>query len=123
MRHVKMLLAAAAMIMVSGTAMAECPSGSEGLPNSKWSWADGGSSTSSSTSFGDISYAGKSGNGWADVTTTTITTTICLAINPGGNVVDDKSTSVITTTTSVEEGVKVCENSPNGTDLAGDLCR
>lgn len=107
----------ACLLIGAQTAVASCPSGSDGLPNDMWYWVVG--DTLTQTSFGDISYAGSSGNGWADVTVTTITQ--CIAMNPGDQPVGAHSTTYQTSVTT--EGVKVCENSPNADDLAGELCR
>lgn len=109
-------IALAAFLASGAAAFASCPTGSEGLPNSKWSWQVGESTTS--TTIGDIDYAGKSGNGFADVTMTT--TTVCLAINPAGNVNEDKSTTFELVSDPVN--TQVCFNGPHTTDLAPN-CR
>jgi hypothetical protein len=110
------MIGVACLLIGPQAALASCPEGSAGLPNSMWSWVAGPSSTD--TTFGGIAFAGNSGNGFADVTVTT--TTVCYAVNPGGQTVDSKSTTVVSSVTT--EDVKVCEQSPHATDLAGDLC-
>lgn len=111
------LAVAAFMVVGVSSAWADCPSGSEGLPNAKWSWTAGPSTTSDPV-WGDISYSGNSGNGTADLTVTV--TTVCYAVNPAGNVVEDKSTST-TATVTLEDQV-ACVNSKHQEDPAGDLC-
>jgi hypothetical protein len=122
----KMTVAAFALAMMTGGAMAQVAADCGPLPNAKWSWVItyGEPTTDTSTTFGDISYAGGSGNGFADVTTTTTTITPvnCTALNPAGVPNADKSTTTTITSTesSTVEKVKVCAQT--GADLAGSLC-
>jgi hypothetical protein len=116
---------AAALSMSAHAAVATTHEVCGALPNSNWWWnvTESGGGSSSATTYGDVSYSGNSGNGTAQATITTTTTaptTICTAMNPGGNAVADKSTTIpgATTITIADGGtVQVCFNSPNADDL------
>jgi hypothetical protein len=127
-----LLGAAAAAFMMAGASSAMANEACGPLPNDKWSWTtvhQSGGDPTTELSFGDINYQGGSGNGFADVTTTTTTpggTLTCIALNPAGKEVPGQSTTVElppVVTTSEPVNMQVCVQSPNGVDLAGDLCR
>lgn len=106
MRKLITLAAAAAVtVTVANTAFAGACDGLTS-PNKNISYVPGPSTTV--TEIRDISYSGKSGNGFADVATYTVTT--CIAINvKSGNPVEGQNQTVVGEPT-VLEGVKVCQN-------------
>lgn len=120
MRCTAILAAAAVIGMTSGAFAAaatkgtiadQCAAYANSLPNVKWgfAWVETGSTTT--TTIGDIEFSGNSGTGFADVTTETVTTGNCVAINPAGQPNADHSiTGVeIVTDSTTEEHVKVCD--------------
>ncbi|MDP2120086.1 MAG: hypothetical protein Q8K28_09300 [Hoeflea sp.] len=132
----KLILAAAAVTMMSGSAFAQALDANAicgadaSLPNAKWSWSVSVYDEQISnpvTTYSSVTYDGASGNGVADVTTTSTKTTtyICTALNPQGKVAPDKTIypEQTTTSTSVTEGVQVCFQGGSGTDVAGADCR
>lgn len=125
----KLILAAAAATLMSGSAFAATVAGSETcgeLPNAKWSWVvttvPASTTYGDKTYTGDIAYSGNSGNGssaYSIEVTTTPAYTICEAYNPAGVLNTDKSFGsvpepVITYETGSEQ---VCFQSPNTPDL------
>lgn len=87
------------------------------LPNSKWSWVIS-YDTQTSTETSDPYNAGKSGNVFVDVTTTTTSVAQCTALNPQGKVNADHSVTVDLGSTSTSESVKVgqqCDGNQHNT--------
>ncbi|MDP2358892.1 MAG: hypothetical protein Q8M31_22935 [Beijerinckiaceae bacterium] len=108
----KYVLGAAAAVMMSTSAMAAVDCGP--LPNPKWSWSIGATTTSTQTEIiGDIEYNRQGNVGKADVEITVTTTTVCTALNPQGKVNLDHSTTISTSTTTMAEDVVVCNPSGN----------
>jgi opacity protein-like surface antigen len=136
----KLILAAAAVTLMSGSAFAvefdasACPA----LPGAGWSWTgsasavESGGETSTDTSSETYYVGAKKGTNGFEVTTTTTTTsdliltttTQCVAVNPAGKTVPGESTTVVTIDVLQEGGsssltsdpVKVC--GPNLTACA-----
>jgi hypothetical protein len=117
MKYISKLLVAAAVAAIvgsTGAAFAEVPvpggacpegfpQGSTDLQNSGWSWQLSAVTTVSDPS--DPYAAGKSGNMFVDITTTTSVN--CVAVTPGGQVNTEQGTVLVEAGTSTTEKVKV----------------